>query len=105
MPEYKSLRSVINRTINKNLQDIKEWDEIPNEHEFYKTISGKDFLVKKDANFILFQSQSQALLHLHYKEYVFCDATFYSAPSLSYQLLITIYILQSLIHILLHNFV
>ena len=67
IPEYKSVRSLINRTINKNFpKDIKEWDENPNEHESYKTISGEDFLVKKEANFILFQSQSQLFIqHLH----------------------------------------
>ena len=67
IPEYKSVRSVINRTINKNFpKDIKEWDENPNEQESYKTISGEDFLVKKEANFVLFQSQSQLFIqHLH----------------------------------------
>ena len=33
IPEYKSVRSVLNRSINKNFsKDIKEWEEIPNEH-------------------------------------------------------------------------
>ena len=43
----------------------------------------------KKENFILFQSPAQAGIQIEYKDNIFCDATFYSAPSISYQLLIT----------------
>ena len=88
IPEYKTVRSIINREINKTLpKEINSWDDIPEDHEFYKTISYEDFLVKKSEEFILFQWPYLAKLHLAYKENIFCDATFYTAPSISYQLL------------------
>ena len=49
----------------------------------------KIFLVKKSEEVILFQSPYLPKLHLAYRENIFCDVTFYIAPSISYQLLIT----------------
>ena len=85
IPEFKTVKSVINRTIKKNFpKEIKEWDEIPIEHDYYYTISKEKFLVKKTNAFMLFQSPDLAKLHLKYKDTIFCDATFYTAPSLCY---------------------
>ena len=58
-------------------------------HEYYKTLSGEDFLIKKTDNYLLFQSKILANIHINYSNNIFCDATFYAAPSISYQLLIT----------------
>ena len=60
-------------------KEVKDWSEIPDNHEFYRTISGETFLVCKKDNFILFQSPSQAGIQIEYKDNIFCDATFYSA--------------------------
>ena len=90
IPEYKTVKSVINRNINMNFpKEIKTWEQIPEDHEFYYTISDEKFLVKKEEDFILFQSKYAAKLHLQYPEHIFCDATYYCAPALCYQLLIT----------------
>ena len=90
IPEYNSLRSIINRNINKHFpKEIDNWDNIPDVHEYYKTLSGEDFLIKKTDKYLLFQSESLANIHINNGSNIFCDATFYAAPSISYQLLIT----------------
>ena len=90
IPEFNSLRSIINRNINKQFpKEIDNWDNIPDVHEYYKTLYGEDFLIKKSDNYLLFQSKSLANIQKNYSNNIFCDATFYAAPSISYQLLIT----------------
>ena len=90
IPEYITVGSIINREINKNFpKEIKAWEIIPDDHEFYKSLSDEKFLVKKTDEFMLYQSPYLAKLHLAYKEAIFWDATFYTAPSICYQLLIT----------------
>lgn len=38
--EYKTVKNVINRNINLNFpKEIKKWEQIPEGHEFYYTIS------------------------------------------------------------------
>ena len=49
---------------------------------------------------MLFQSPYLAKLHLAYKETIFCDAIFYTTPSLCYQLLITRIFSKELRHFL-----
>ena len=67
IPEYKTVRSIINREINKNFsKEIKAWEDIPDGHEFYKTLSDEEFLVKKTDEFMLFQTPYLAKLHLAY---------------------------------------
>ena len=47
------------RYINKQLPpDIKSFDEIPNESEYYKTKNNESFMIFKDNNLIIFQSPS-----------------------------------------------
>ena len=39
IPEYKTVRSIINREINKNFpKEIKVLEDIPDDHKFYKTL-------------------------------------------------------------------
>ena len=84
------MKATINRHINKNFpKDISSWAEIPNEHEFYSTLSKENFLVSKTDNYIIFQSKTQAIIQLENDNNLFCDATFFAAPSIAYQLLIT----------------
>ena len=48
IPRYINLRSTINRNINKNFpKEISSWEDIPEEHDFYKTLSGQEFIIKK----------------------------------------------------------
>lgn len=90
VPEYNTVRSSINRTINKNMSvEIKNWEDIPDNHEYYSTLSGESFMLKKNEDFIIFQSPSLAKLHIKYRDKIFCDGTFYIAPSISYQVFIT----------------
>ena len=89
-PQYKLISSSINREVNKNMPlEIKNVEDKPNEHEYYKTLDNKSFFLYRDENIIIFQSKFQALLHLKYKDIIFCDRTFYVAPSIAYQLVIT----------------
>jgi len=41
-------------------------------------------LVKKEEDFILFQSKYGAILHLKYPQHIFRDAAYYSAPALCF---------------------
>lgn len=69
--------------------EIKKWEEIPDNHEYYYTLSGESFMLKKTEDYIIFQSPSLAKLHIKYPDNIFCDGTFYIAPSISYQVFIT----------------
>ena len=89
IPDYNSLKSIINHNINKQFpKEIDNWNNIPELHDYYKTLSGEDFIIKKTEDYLLFQSKSLANIQINYNKSIFCDATFYAAPSISYQLLI-----------------
>ncbi|OUM59571.1 hypothetical protein PIROE2DRAFT_14841 [Piromyces sp. E2] len=54
-PEYKTITSQITRYRNKQLfPDIKTFDEVPNESEYYKTIRNENFMIFKYSNIIIF---------------------------------------------------
>lgn len=90
VPEYNTLKATINRHINKNFpKEITSWEEIPDESDYYETISNENFMIRKTDNYIIFQSKTQAVIQHQNDNSLFCDATFYAAPSIAYQLLIT----------------
>ncbi|OUM64031.1 hypothetical protein PIROE2DRAFT_9339 [Piromyces sp. E2] len=50
-PEYKTIISQITRYRNKQLfPDIKTFDKVSNESEYYKTIRNENFMTFKDSN-------------------------------------------------------
>jgi len=56
-PEYKTIKSQITRYINKQLfPNIKTFNEVPNESEFYKKNKEEYFMIFKNSNLIIFQS-------------------------------------------------
>ncbi|KAL6600121.1 hypothetical protein U3516DRAFT_762224 [Neocallimastix sp. 'constans'] len=84
-PEYKTIKFQITRYKNKQLSpNIKTFDEVPNETEYYKTIRGEYFMILKYSNIIIFQSPFQAKLFMENK-HIFADGTFLIAPTNSYQ--------------------
>ncbi|KAG4082708.1 hypothetical protein H8356DRAFT_1437536 [Neocallimastix lanati (nom. inval.)] len=88
-PEYKTIKTQITRYKNKQLfPNVKTFDEVPNETEYYKTIRGEYFMIFKNSNIIIFQSPFQAKLFIENK-YIFADGTFLIAPTNSYQVFIT----------------
>ncbi|KAG4093435.1 hypothetical protein H8356DRAFT_1428721 [Neocallimastix lanati (nom. inval.)] len=89
-PEYSTIRSQIIRNINKQFPpNIKGFDDIPIESEYYKTKRNENFMIFKNTDLIIFQSPFQAYLFLNYHKNIFADGTFYAAPKFSYQLFIT----------------
>jgi len=75
-PEYKTIKSQIIKYINKQLfPNIKTFNEVPNEFEFYKTIRGEYFMIFKNSNLIIFQSPFQAKLFMEHRN-IFADGTF-----------------------------
>ncbi|OUM64051.1 hypothetical protein PIROE2DRAFT_9282 [Piromyces sp. E2] len=63
--------------LNKQLfPDIKTFDEVPNESEYYKTIRNENFMIFKDSNIIIFQSPFQAKLFMYHKN-IFADVEYY----------------------------
>jgi len=70
-PEYSSVKNQIMRSINRKFPpDIKTFDEIPNESEFYKTKRNENFMIYKDSSLIIFQSPFQAKLISIMKTYL-----------------------------------
>ncbi|KAL6635915.1 hypothetical protein U3516DRAFT_848439 [Neocallimastix sp. 'constans'] len=89
-PEYSTIRSQIIRNINKQFPpNIKGFDDIPIESEYYKTKRNENFMIFKNTDLIIFQSPFQAYLFSNYHKNIFADGTFYAAPKFSYQLFIT----------------
>jgi len=89
-PEYSTIRSKIIRNINKQFPpNIKSFDDIPIESEYYKTKRNENFMIFKNTDLIIFQSPFQAYLFSNYHKNIFADGTFYAAPKFSYQLFIT----------------
>ena len=88
-PEYNTIKSQMTRFKNKQqFPNIKTFDEVPNESEYYKTIRGEHFMIFKNSNIIIFQSPFQAKLFMENKN-IFADGTFFIAPTNSYQVFIT----------------
>ena len=89
-PTFNSIKSSLYNNINKILPpEIKSFDDIPDNSIYYKTFENEDFLYFKNNKIVFFQSPSLAKIHLKYGDIVFCDGTFYSSPSIAYQLFIT----------------
>ncbi|KAG4089038.1 hypothetical protein H8356DRAFT_1432268 [Neocallimastix lanati (nom. inval.)] len=89
-PEYSTIISQIIRNINKQFPlNIKSFDDIPIESEYYKTKRNENFMIFKNTDLIIFQSPFQAYLFSNYHKNIFADGTFYAAPKFSYQLFIT----------------
>jgi len=90
-PPYDTIKSQLARTKRKLLEllpDIKTFDEIPDESEYYKTKSNESYMVFKNNNLIIFQFPFQAVLFSKYED-VFADGTFYIAPIFANQVFIT----------------
>jgi len=90
-PPYDTIKSQLARTKRKLLEllpDIKNFDEIPDESEYYKTKSDESYMIFKNNNLIIFQSPFQAVLFSKYED-VFADGTFYIAPIFTNQVFIT----------------
>ena len=64
VPDYNSIRSSVNRIINKIIpNEIINFDEIPDEHDYFKTLTGDKFLLGKGSTYVIFQSEYQDSLH------------------------------------------
>ncbi|KAG4082774.1 hypothetical protein H8356DRAFT_1437484 [Neocallimastix lanati (nom. inval.)] len=76
-PEYSTIRSQIIRNINKQFPpNIKGFDDIPIESEYYKTKRNENFMIFKNTDLIIFQSPFQAYLFSNYHKNIFADGTF-----------------------------
>ncbi|KAG4086207.1 hypothetical protein H8356DRAFT_1330727 [Neocallimastix lanati (nom. inval.)] len=78
-PEYKTSKTqitehfTITRYKNKQLfPNIRTFDEVPNESEYYKTIRGECFMIFKNSNILIFQSPFQAKLFME-NNHIFAD--------------------------------
>ncbi|KAG4083592.1 hypothetical protein H8356DRAFT_1436850 [Neocallimastix lanati (nom. inval.)] len=81
-----TIRSQIIRNINKQFPpNIKSFDDIPIESEYYKTKRNENFIIFKNTDLIIFQSPFQAYLFSNYHKNIFADGTFYAAPKFNYQ--------------------
>ena len=87
MPNFSNLKSAIYRNLNKSMpKDIENLEELPDESEYYQTLTGEVFLMYKKDHMLIFMSPMQANLLYENNHHVFIDGTFYSAPKCSYQI-------------------
>ncbi|ORY17894.1 hypothetical protein LY90DRAFT_517527 [Neocallimastix californiae] len=84
-PEYSTIRSQIIRNINKQFPpNIKSFDDIPIESEYYKTKRNENFMIFKNTDLIIFQSPFQAYLFSNYHKNIFADERLTNNASESY---------------------
>ena len=77
VPDYNSIRSSVNRIINKIIpNEITNFDEIPDEHDYFKTLTGDKFLLGKGSTYVIFQSEYQDSLHQNIPKNYFQMALF-----------------------------
>ena len=89
-PSFNSIKTTLYREITKILpNDIEDFESIPDESLYYKTIDNNNFLLYKNNRIVVFQSNNMAKIHAKFGDIVFADATYYSCPNLAYQLFIT----------------
>jgi len=90
-PPYDTIKFQLART-KRNLlvllPDVKTFDEIPDESEYYKTKNNESYMIFKNNNLIIFQFPFQAVLFSKYED-VFADGAFYIAPIFANQVFIT----------------
>ena len=77
------------QTVKQLPEDVNSFETVPETSIYYKTIDNENFLYYKNNNVIIFQSNNLAKIQLKYGNVIFCDATFKSCPSFSYQIFIT----------------
>ncbi|KAG4081268.1 hypothetical protein H8356DRAFT_1439119 [Neocallimastix lanati (nom. inval.)] len=74
-PEYSTIRSQIIRNINKQFPlNIKSFDDISIESEYYKTKRNENFMIFKNTDLIIFQSPFQAYLFSNYHKIYLSNA-------------------------------
>ncbi|KAL6600926.1 hypothetical protein U3516DRAFT_669642 [Neocallimastix sp. 'constans'] len=84
-PEYSTIRSQIIRNINKQFPpNIKSFDDIPIESEYYKAKRNENFMIFKNTDLIIFQSPFQAYLFSNCHKNIFADEHLTNNASESY---------------------
>ena len=87
-PVYSSIISTLYNDISKKFpKDILSFETAPDESIYYNTLSNTKFLLYKDNNVIIFQSENLAKIQAKHCEVIFCDSTFYSSPAIAYQII------------------
>ena len=77
MPNFANLKSSIYRNINKNIpKDVENLSDLPEESEYYQTISGGNFLIYKNDHIVIFMSPNQVNLFYENNQHAFIDGTF-----------------------------
>ncbi|KAL6598909.1 hypothetical protein U3516DRAFT_803149 [Neocallimastix sp. 'constans'] len=90
-PEYSTIRSQIIRNINKQFPpNIKSFDDIPIESEYYKTKRNENFMIFKNTDLIIFQSPFQAYLFSNYHKNIFAVRTYVGEFNMFYTTSISI---------------
>ena len=86
-PILGNIKSSMYRLINKNIpKDIENLNELQGDSEYYKTLTGEQFLFYKTDYLLVFMSTNQANLLYEYNQHVFIDGTFYASPKSSFQI-------------------
>ena len=87
-PTFDNVKNNIYRYINKHMpKDVNNLKDMPEESEFYKAMTGGNFLAYETDKILIFMSKIQAKLLYQYNDHVFIDGTFYIAPKSAYQII------------------
>ena len=88
IPTFDNVKHNIYRYINKHIpKDVDNLKDMPEESEFYKTITDGNFLAYKTYKMLIFMSKIQTQQFYQNNDHVFIDDTFYIAPKSPYQVI------------------
>ena len=64
-------------------------EDAPSNSIYYTTFDDEEFLIFKNNDLLIYQSPLLAKIQIKFGDILFCDGTFYSCPSITYQIFIT----------------
>ena len=86
-PYLVNIKSSMYRFVNKNIpKDIENLNELQDDCDYYKTLTGEQFLFYKTDHLLIFMSPNKANLLYEHNQHLFIDGTFYAASKCSYQI-------------------
>ena len=89
VPSYNSIKSGIYRQINKNIpKEPENIEDIPDDFPGFKTNEDKIFLIYRDKDIMVLQSENMAKILDAYPKDLFADSTFKICPKPFSQLLV-----------------
>lgn len=88
-PAFTTIKNTLYKQINTILpDDIQNSALAPDDSIYYKTLKDEKFVIYKDEYLMIMQSPNLAKIQKKLSNIIFCDATFFICPAISYQVFI-----------------